>query len=403
MYHVSEAYKTAINKKTRVTKMTGVVTLTDGTVLDITDDMITEGGFEINNSCVSGSDFQLGSVFIGMLTMTIKSDIDRNRFKKAVITPIFNLVLSDGTYEQVPLGIFTVDAANRVGKTVKMTAYDRMNSLSVRIRKLLSGLTIVQLLEYIETKTGIPVSQNTYDNINNLSPVDDNGNLIAFTSNKYVASTTYRDILSYIGELCGGFCYINRTGEIEIKRYSKIPDKTIDDSIRNSSEFSDFEIQYGSLEANVYTKNKKGEEVLESETYTFLDDGTTKTYKLSDNPYISRQSNEEKRQWIYENIERAIGDIVYTPSEVSFLGDCAVELGDCIAYTGYNCGGNTIYSLVHTYTFSYRKSCKLQCVGQDQSIAAADSFRRGKFECIYRATESLEFYTVYQYSQNSNR
>ena len=392
MYPVSESYKIAINQKTRVTKMTGTITLTDKTVLDITDAMIAEGGLEITNQCVSGSDFQLGSVYSCQLTLTIQSDLNRNKFYDAVVAPIFNLLLSDGSYEQVPLGVFVVSEANRVGKTVKLTGYDRMPDLSITVKQLLSGFTIVQMLEHISLKTGIVVSQSTYDNIADLSPVDDNGNLISFTSNKNDKNTTYRDVLSYCAELCGGFAFINRLGEIEIKRFSKTQDKIIDDSIRNSSEFSDFSIQYGTLTANVYTKNKKGEEVLESENYYFLEDAAT--YILSDNPYISRQKNEQKREWIYENIERAIGGISYTPSEVNYLGDPALELGDMVSYTGYNTSGTTINSLVHIYQFYYRKSCKITCVGQNQSIAKANSLPGANLSSSTDSQSLLSFLTT---------
>ena len=54
MYPVSEAYKTAIRARTRTDRVTGTLTLTDGTVLPLTAAELMSGSLTLDNQCVTG-------------------------------------------------------------------------------------------------------------------------------------------------------------------------------------------------------------------------------------------------------------------------------------------------------------------------------------------------------------
>ena len=63
MYPVSAAYMTAIGKPIKTRKIYGVV---GNIVFD--DSNLVSGTFKIDNQCSSGSELELGSVYIGQLT-----------------------------------------------------------------------------------------------------------------------------------------------------------------------------------------------------------------------------------------------------------------------------------------------------------------------------------------------
>ena len=65
MYPVSEAYKTAIRARTRTDRVTGTLTLTDGTVLPLTAAELMSGSLTLDNQCVTGEELAFGCAYLG--------------------------------------------------------------------------------------------------------------------------------------------------------------------------------------------------------------------------------------------------------------------------------------------------------------------------------------------------
>ncbi len=55
---------------------------------------------------------------------------------------------------------------------------------------------------------------------------------------------TYRDVLFYVGQVLGGFFVINRSGELELRKYGNTPVLTVERKHRFTSSFSDFITRY---------------------------------------------------------------------------------------------------------------------------------------------------------------
>ena len=114
MYNVTEAYKTAIKRPVQYSKIAFTL---DGQ--NYTEDNILSGSFEISNQCTDTSDINLGAVFTAELTATLRGiDLPRNGWVKKVITPTFRLRTAPETYENVPLGVFTISEAT--GSTINL-------------------------------------------------------------------------------------------------------------------------------------------------------------------------------------------------------------------------------------------------------------------------------------------
>ena len=64
MYPVSEAYKTAIRARTRTDRVTGTLTLTDGTVLPLTAAELMSGSLTLDNQCVTGEELAFGCAYL---------------------------------------------------------------------------------------------------------------------------------------------------------------------------------------------------------------------------------------------------------------------------------------------------------------------------------------------------
>ena len=66
-------------------------------------------------------------------------------------------------------------------------------------------------------------------------------NLSIYTDNDI---ETFRDVLYYVGQVLGGFFVINRSGQLELKKYGNEPVLVVERKHRFTSSFSDFITRY---------------------------------------------------------------------------------------------------------------------------------------------------------------
>ncbi len=67
---------------------------------------------------------ELGTVYAAEMGIYLYSKIDRYTLKDAKVELSYHLQLADGSYEEVPVGIFEVCEANRTVNCLELKAYD---------------------------------------------------------------------------------------------------------------------------------------------------------------------------------------------------------------------------------------------------------------------------------------
>jgi hypothetical protein len=128
---VSDAYKTAMKQPVQRFRMRGTIG-----EHPFTDDNILAGSFSITNQCTGNEEIVIGQVYIGELNATfLNMSISRYGWKGLEIKPVFGMRLSDGTYEEVPLGVFTVETAEWTASGVVVKAYDHMALLDKTVTR----------------------------------------------------------------------------------------------------------------------------------------------------------------------------------------------------------------------------------------------------------------------------
>ena len=125
MYAVSEEYRKAMHGKVQTFRLTG----TAGN-RPFTEANILKGSFSVTNQC-SGSDaVEIGQVYIGELNATFMNmGIDRYQWQALEICPSLGLKLADGTFEDIPLGVFVVAEAEWTASGIVVKAYDGEGNL----------------------------------------------------------------------------------------------------------------------------------------------------------------------------------------------------------------------------------------------------------------------------------
>lgn len=354
MYNVSDAYKTAIKAAYRQTKVEGTVTLNDGSNIPISDSTILQGSLNIDNACVNNSDFELGAVYLGQLKCSLKTEENRYNFYGGVIDLSFYLKVNTA-WEEVKLGVFTINEATRKGKYVSITAYDNMVNLEGPIEASTIG-TPFEILTFVSDKTGIELEQ-TQEEIDAMTPLDKNGELIIFKIPDENNYDGYRDLLSDISMVFGGFCTISRTGKIKFIRFGSFEDQIDDRQIKNKT-ISDYEVFYSNVKCQI------GDTIYES------GDGSGNTLYI-DNEFINVGTNEIK-QCIMDNIANQLQNTCYTPVEIKTNGDPAIDLGDFISYTNIE-KVNTVNSLVMKNNWTYKSGQTITSVGANPKLASSKS------------------------------
>lgn len=361
MFQTSVKYKEAIEQPSKETKITGVLTCTNGAVINIDNETIGQGTLKVDNSCVSGEEYEIGSVYAGRLRMTLLTDIDRYTLFDGEIKLSFWLKVDATTFEEVPLGVFYVAEAFRVGKSVEITAYDAMLKADKTIPMTSTG-TPFELLEMGANISGIELAQ-TESEINDISPRYISNDIMIFHTNDRLHSS-FRDLFSDIAKTLCGFATIDRFGKLKVLRFGD-DETTINENIRKKTGVSDFGVKYDGLKAKmgseVYEKGANSGVVFEVGS-PFWDTGT-----------------EEAKETLAAFVWDVIKSVHYIPSEVTTTGDPSIDLGDKITYTGGDLETD-VASYVMRSDWDYRGPHRIDAVGKNPKIPSVKTETEKRIE-----------------------
>ena len=350
MYTVSESYRAKMLDQIQTHHLFGTiddVSFTDADVI----------GVSLTNRCAEKK-VSLGSVNIGTLKLTFLTDIlNRGEYYGKVITLSDSLYLGldendQEVWESVPIGTFYVAEA-----------------------------TIYNFCKYIEqeTDTTFGMTEEECLELPNGSEV-----LAVYEENNL---KTFRDLLSAIAEMVGGFGYADRNGTWKIKSFSDTSILTIPKNRRMSgSSFSDYETYYDTVSyTDIQAKQVK---------YVGLGEGLT--IGLGSQPFLQYGTAEAVTRRALAIID-AIKLMTYTPFSISMLpAMVALDLGDVISMTD-DFSGDTSTGAVMNFTWTYNHAFKVQCYGDNPNLRASQSKTDKNIAGIYNSTVQNEV-TFYNYT-----
>lgn len=357
MYPVSEAFLQAVQENTRRYYWTGRITTSKGVTYEFGASDIVKGSGYISSQCCGSTEIELGTVYAAEMGITLLSDIDRYTLEDALVELFYHLRLSDGTFEEVPMGIFEVSEANRNIKTLELKAYDYM----LRFDKNFNGFeTIGTVFDFVSLcckacKVEMAQSQADYEAMPNGTEL-----LSIYTENDI---ETYRDVLYYVGQVLGGFFCINREGKLELRKYSNEPVMEMETKHRFTSSFSDFITRYTAVSS---TSMKT-----ETAEYYHLDPDDGLTLNLGVNPLL-QFGLKETREQLCMNILNDLAVVDYVPFDSDTIGNPALDLGDVIRFKGGQADENRI-SAITSMQCKIGGKHTLKGVGKNPRLAHAKS------------------------------
>ena len=250
MYSVSDAFKNAIKDVVIEYSLEGTI----GTVA-FTQDNVVQGTFHISNQCTDTNEIVLGSAYIGQLEATftgLSTYISRNDWVDKVVTPYVRVVTGEDTTELIPMGIFTIKEVKHTAYGTEVKAYDNM----YKFDKLLDAANFdlnaqpYDFLQIICSQCDVVLGMSRAD-------VEDlpNGEHTMYMcgcrkeTTDYASDVeTYRDALFYLAQACACFATINRSGQLELRKYKQGTTDTITEAHRIAgAEFADYVTSYSGL------------------------------------------------------------------------------------------------------------------------------------------------------------
>lgn len=345
MYEVTQAYRTAIDNGA-IEHIKGAITFASGDTLSIPDEangIYIEGSPHIESRCVENEDtFMFGQLFIGSVELTIRlPGASQSMFTGAELSLDFGVeVAGSEEPEWVPLGVWDIASAER-GAADKwdIRGLDRLNRLRGDFNIDTVGRCYLEYsMRIITERTGVEFTQ-TAAQIAALAGV--------YPENFYgiYYPQTYWDEVQMIAQVVGGFAFVNRSGEIEFRKFGTSPVLTIHGDRRHNIRLAERPYSVAGIR---YTDRygKTSEVSAESGVATLA---------FSANRFISDESDNYP-EWYQPYLTRILSGLgqSWYAGEVDYYGDPALDLGDMIALEAGVVGETPVNFLITGISWTFR-------------------------------------------------
>lgn len=215
MINVSSLWHQALFNDNRAYEEYADITLTDNTELHLRNEDIWQNGFKIDDAVSSDSDLEIGAAIVNKLNLTINNiygKFDAYDFTGAKVFAYIGLHLSDGTLEKIKKGRFIVQEATYNGELINLSCFDYMSKFDMPY--VPTGVSFPSTAEQIVVNAcrDAGVALGTAD-----FPHKDT----AIASKPSEESTTFREVIAWVAQICGCFARVNVDGQLELKWYEQ--------------------------------------------------------------------------------------------------------------------------------------------------------------------------------------
>lgn len=379
MYSVSERYKEEIQKPQRITRIIGRILTAAGADYTITDSNVVTGSLKITDQLGSG-EFSIGGVYSRNMTVKLLgfSNVSEvSNLSNARVILRFRLVYGVGEdgkeeYEDVPLGVFSVDGSKTKRKfdTVTITATDNMQNFD-RDAEPNENITLYNAVALACERCGVAFATSAEDFAGFT-----NGDLIVTYTTDQIQ--TWHDLLMWIGELTGTFARINLGGALEFVKMKAetgsdgriIPVTEIPPDVRFTTDFSDTNIRV----LKVIMRRDKTELSASSSLKITSPSTMVATMELNDNPLIADKTDEEVSGYL-KNLANYLVNLRHRPFETSFNGNPALQVGDYVRLKGGAIDISQAYATgIITYScWRYRGKHDIKCRSFTTTVRQSDT------------------------------
>ena len=213
MINVSTAWQRALYDDKRDFLEKVKITLSNGTILNLTNENIW-GGVKIDDATSNDGDFEVGAAIVNKLSFNINNiygDFDAYDFNNAYVEVSIGLT-TDTSTEYIKKGEFTVNSATYNGSLINIECYDNMFRFDRPYSEstLIYPTTLDLIVRDACTKCGVTLASLNFPHKN-----------YVISEKPSEKSTTFREVIAWSAQIAGCFARCNVDGDLELKWYDQ--------------------------------------------------------------------------------------------------------------------------------------------------------------------------------------
>lgn len=349
MYPVTDSYNEKIISDVRefAVRVTfdGTTVLTGTTIQDIALEELTNSGDALTMGSACSS-----KVVINLINPPPNIDYDNSP-----------LIVEVGVGEEyIPLGKFyaTTPETSNDFKNLQLTAYDGFCKMAGKYNAKVDTETTLQevyddLKAQLYENCGITLKERVCPSYT--------------ISNFPYLDITYTQAIGYVAGCLGGFARFDRTGELEIAWYTD-SEQTIPPTLQYMGGF-----KRTTSKSLTVTSIATGTE----EKPIVKGNGVNGTQINFENPYITDE--------MAEDIYASVNGLTYTPCNVKWRGNPAIQAGDIVQVLDKDGGTHVVLIMSHSLKVGSGCNATIECKGTGET----ESEFSGRFESVGKKIEKV--------------
>lgn len=349
MYPVTDSYKEKIISDVRefAVRVTfdGTTVLTGTTIQNIALEELTNSGDALTMGSACSS-----KVVINLINPPPNIDYDNSP-----------LIVEVGVGEEyIPLGKFyaTTPETSNDFKNLQLTAYDGFCKMTGKYNATVNAETTLQavyddLKAQLYENCGITLKERVCPSYT--------------ISNFPYLDITYTQAIGYVAGCLGGFARFDRTGELEIAWYTD-SEQTIPPTLQYMGGF-----KRTTSKSLTVTSIATGTE----ENPIVKGNGVNGTQINFENPYITDE--------MAEDIYASVNGLTYTPCNVKWRGNPAIQAGDIVQVLDKDGGTHVVLVMSHSLKVGSGCNATIECKGTGET----ESEFSGRFESVGKKIERV--------------
>lgn len=346
------------------------ITLTDGTVLNLTSADLWQNGLRFEDSVSSDSSFDIGSAIVNVLDLSINNFNGKYSgydFEGAEVIAYVGLELDDGTTEKIRICTMTVvEQPEDETVTIDLTCEDNMRKFDRNYSdsKLKYPATRGQIIRDACEVCGVTLQTTSFDRddyIVQIRPDDE--------------ALTFRQVLQWVAQIGCQWLRCDEYGRLCVKWYDtkRTDAQKIDTTYGFTPQHTDVVIT--GIQVTEYSDSSNEE----PESYMVGTQGYV--LAISDNKLIRKGDGQTVASMI---AEKCVG-MIFRPFESQCPTDVALEAGDAITIEDRN--GNLYNTYLTTTTLQPGSGQKIAC--NAKSAAKNSTVRYGQLTQAYVEARKL--------------
>ena len=215
MKSISQSFKEKLKKDKRNYLLYADITLESGETLNLTNKHIWQNGFVIDDATSGNQSFDVGSVIIGSLSLTINNiydDFSKYDFADAKVMAYVGLEISDGTVEKIPMGTYNVNKNPYNESVIILKCLDNIRLFDQPYSKstLEYPATLLQIAQDACECCGLQLNTKRFDHCDYIvesRPSDE--------------ATTFREVMSWVAQIACKFVKCDAYGRVVFGWYDE--------------------------------------------------------------------------------------------------------------------------------------------------------------------------------------